>query len=51
MSVDQSNELNAIADAESFVRSLSSSIAKSSTSAAALHGSIDRSRAAALLVD
>jgi hypothetical protein len=50
MSVDQSNELNAIADAESFVRALSSSIAKN-TSAAALHGSIDRSRAAALLVD
>jgi hypothetical protein len=51
MGVDHSDELNAIADAESFVRSLSASISKSGTSAAALHGSIDRSRAAALLVD
>jgi hypothetical protein len=51
MGTDHSDELNAISDAESFVRSLSRSIASSSTSAAALHGSIDRSRAAALLVD
>jgi hypothetical protein len=51
MGIDHSGELSAIADAESFVRSLSQSITSSSTSAAALHGSIDRSRAAALLVD
>jgi hypothetical protein len=51
MGIGHSDELNAIADAESFVRTLSGSISSSSTSAASLHGSIDRSRAAALLVD
>ena len=46
------DELSAIQDAESLVRSISSSLRSStSTSTAALHGSIDRSRAAALLVD
>ena len=39
-------------DAESLVRSISSQLSSSSSaSAAALHGSIDRSRAVALLVD
>ncbi|HEY1479722.1 MAG TPA: hypothetical protein VGF46_06810 [Gaiellales bacterium] len=47
-----SDELSAINDAESLVRSISSRLSSSgSATAAALHGSIDRSRAAALLVD
>jgi hypothetical protein len=46
------DELSAIDDAETLVRSISASLRSSnSSSTAALHGSIDRSRAAALLVD
>jgi hypothetical protein len=46
------DELAAIDDAETLVRSISASLRSSaSSSTAALHGSIDRSRAAALLVD
>ena len=49
---DHGAELSAISDAETLVRSISSGLRSSnSSSAAALHGSIDRSRAAALLVD
>jgi hypothetical protein len=49
---DHADELGAIDDAESLVRTISSSLRTSnSSSTAALHGSIDRSRAAALLVD
>jgi hypothetical protein len=49
---DPSDELSAVTDAESLVRSISSRLSSSSTAtAAALHGSIDRSRAVALLVD
>jgi hypothetical protein len=49
---DHSDELGAVSDAESLVRSISSRLSSSSSAtAAALHGSIDRSRAAALLVD
>ena len=45
-------ELSAINDAETLVRSISASLRSgNSSSTAALHGSIDRSRAAALLVD
>jgi hypothetical protein len=50
--LDHGSELSAINDAESLVRSISASLRSgTSTSTAALHGSIDRSRAAALLVD
>jgi hypothetical protein len=46
------DELSAVNDAESLVRSISARLTSSSSaSAAALHGSIDRSRAVALLVD
>jgi hypothetical protein len=49
---DHGDELSAVNDAESLVRSISASLRSSnSSSTAALHGSIDRSRAAALLVD
>ena len=49
---DHGDELNAIDDAEALVRSISAGLRSSnSSSTAALHGSIDRSRAAALLVD
>jgi hypothetical protein len=49
---DPSDELSAIGDAETLVRSISAGLRSSnSSSTAALHGSIDRSRAAALLVD
>jgi hypothetical protein len=49
---DHSDELGAVSDAESLVRSISSRLSSSSSAtAAALHGSIDRSRATALLVD
>jgi hypothetical protein len=49
---DHGDELSAIDDAETLVRSISASLrSTSSSSTAALHGSIDRSRAAALLVD
>jgi hypothetical protein len=49
--IDHSDELNGIADAEALVRSFSASISSNSTGSASLHGSIDRGRAAALLVD
>jgi hypothetical protein len=46
------SDVNAVNDAEALVRSISSRLSTSSSAtAAALHGSIDRSRAAALLVD
>jgi hypothetical protein len=46
------DELNAIGDAEAMVRSIAAGLRSgNSSSTAALHGSIDRSRAAALLVD
>jgi hypothetical protein len=49
---EHGDELRAIDDADALVRSISASLRSStSTSTAALHGSIDRSRAAALLVD
>jgi hypothetical protein len=49
---DHGSELSAIDDAELLVRSISASLRGSnSSSTAALHGSIDRSRASALLVD
>jgi hypothetical protein len=49
---EHGDELAAINDAETLVRSISASLrSSSSSSTAALHGSIDRSRAAALLVD
>jgi hypothetical protein len=49
---DSTSDLSAVNDAESLVRSISSRLTSSSSAtAAALHGSIDRSRAAALLVD
>jgi hypothetical protein len=49
---DHGAELGAINDAETLVRSISAGLKSSnSSSTAALHGSIDRSRAAALLVD
>jgi hypothetical protein len=49
---DHGAELSAINDAETLVRSISANLRSStSSSTAALHGSIDRSRAAALLVD
>jgi hypothetical protein len=47
---DHADELNAVADAESLVRSLAINIS-GSTNSSALHRTIDRSRAAALLVD
>jgi hypothetical protein len=49
---DHGAELDAISDAETLVRSISAGLRSgNSSSTAALHGSIDRSRAAALLVD
>lgn len=49
---DHGSELSAIYDAESLVRSISAGLrSANSSSTAALHGSVDRSRAAALLVD
>jgi hypothetical protein len=49
---DHGAELNAISDAEAMVRSISAGLRSgTSSNTAALHGSIDRSRAAALLVD
>jgi hypothetical protein len=51
ISGDHTDELNGIADAEALVRSFANRISGNNTGAAALHGSIDRSRAAALLVD
>jgi hypothetical protein len=49
---EHGDELRAIDDADALVRSISASLrGGNSTSTAALHGSIDRSRAAALLVD
>jgi hypothetical protein len=49
---DSTSDVNAVNDAEALVRSISSRLSTSSSaSAAALHGSIDRSRAAALLGD
>ena len=49
---EHGDELSAIDDAEALVRSISAGLRSSnSSSTAALHGSIDRSRAAALLVD
>jgi hypothetical protein len=49
---EHGDELRAIDDADALVRSISASLrSANSTSTAALHGSIDRSRAAALLVD
>ncbi|MEO9174644.1 MAG: hypothetical protein ABI317_03940 [Gaiellales bacterium] len=52
MGGDNTDELGAVSDAESLVRSISSRLSSSSSAtAAALHGSIDRSRASALLVD
>jgi hypothetical protein len=49
---DHGDELRAIEDADALVRSISASLRMSnSSSTAALHGSVDRSRAAALLVD
>lgn len=49
---DHGAELSAVSDAETLVRSISGDLRSSnSSSTAALHGSIDRSRAAALLVD
>jgi hypothetical protein len=49
---DQGQELSSINDAEALVHSISASLRNgTSSTTAALHGSIDRSRAAALLVD
>jgi hypothetical protein len=48
----ETNDVSAVNDAESLVRSISARLTSSSSaSAAALHGSIDRSRAVALLTD
>jgi hypothetical protein len=50
-SIDESSDVDAVNDAESLVRSISASLTSGpSATAAALHGSIDRSRAAALLL-
>ena len=49
---DHGSELRAVDDAEALVRSIAASLRTgTSSSTAALHGSIDRSRAASLLVD
>jgi hypothetical protein len=50
--ISHDDELSAIDDAEALVRSISAGLRSgNSSSTAALHGSIDPSRAAALLVD
>jgi hypothetical protein len=50
-SIDPNDDVAAVNDAESLVRSISAGLASGpDATAAALHGSIDRSRAAALLL-